>query len=102
MSFGVFLLVFVAGAASLALWLHLRFTRLTPDLRGAMLHLGASILACQLIAPIGSSLLTSTGYPALRVVSLPVISLPALVYALLSVIWVVSILQSSLRNGMLR
>ncbi len=102
MSFGVFALVFVAGGVLLALWVHLRFDRLAPaDLRGALLHLGGSFVACQLISPLGSSLLTSTGYPPLRVVALLGLSLPALVYALLSLIWVISNLQNNVR-GMLR
>ena len=103
MSFGVFAVVFVAGGALLALWVHLRFVRLAPaDLRGALLHLGGSFIACQLILPIGSSLVAATGYPVLRIVSLLVLSLPALVYALLSLIWVISNLQNNVRNGMLR
>ena len=102
MSFGVFALVFVSGAVLLALWVHLRFDRLAPgDLRGALLHLGGSVVACQLISPIGSSLLASTGYPPLRLVALLALSLPALVYALLSLIWVISSLQNNVR-GMLR
>jgi hypothetical protein len=101
-SFGVFALVFVAGGALLALWVHLRFTRLAPaDLRGALLHLGGSFIACQVALPFGSYLVEATGYPSLRVASLFLLSLPALVYALLSLIWVISNLQNSV-TGMLR
>ena len=102
MSFGVFALVFVAGGALLALWVNARFPRLAPAaLRGALLHLGGSFIACQLILPLGSSLVAETGYPSLRLASLLLLSLPALVYALLSLVWVISNLQNSV-TGMLR
>jgi hypothetical protein len=98
----VFAVVFVAGGALLALWVHVRFARLAPaDLRGALLHLAGSFIACQLILPAGSTLLAATGYPSLRIVSLLLLSLPALVYVLLSLIWVISSLQNNL-SGMLR
>jgi hypothetical protein len=68
----------------------------------AMLHLGLSMVACQLLSPAISSLLVGTGGPALRMVALLGVTLPALVYAILSVIWMIAQVQGTLRNGMMR
>jgi hypothetical protein len=102
-SFGIFALVFVAGASLLAFWVNVRLTKFVPsDLRGVMLHIGVSLVACQLLAPAISSLLVSTGSPVLRLVALIGVALPALTYALLSIIWVIGQVQGGLRNGMMR
>jgi hypothetical protein len=103
MSVGVFLLVFVMGAALVALWLNLRLVRFAPtDMRRATIHMGGSLIACQLVSPALSSLLVGTGSPVLRMVSLLCVALPALVYAILSVIWIILQVQGTLRNGMMR
>jgi hypothetical protein len=102
-SLGIFLLVFVTGAALLALWLNFRITRFAPaGTQRAMLHLGVSMVACQLLSPAISSLLVGTGSPVLRMVALLGVTLPALVYAILSVIWMIAQVQGTLRNGMMR
>jgi hypothetical protein len=102
-SLGIFLPVFVTGAASLALWLNFRMTRFVPaDMRRAMMHLGGSMVACQLLSPVVSAQLVGTGNSLLRMVALLGVTLPALVYAILSVIWMISQVQGTLRNGMMR
>jgi hypothetical protein len=100
---GIFLLVFVAAAAVLALWLNVRVTRFAPTtMRAATLHVGGSMVACQLISPAISSLLLDPGSPVLRMVSLLCVALPAMVYAVLSVIWIIVQAQGTLGKGMMR
>jgi hypothetical protein len=77
-------------------------TRFAPtNMRAATIHVGGSLVACQLLSPAISSLLLDPGSPALRMVSLFCVALPAMVYAVLSVIWIIVQLQGALRNGMM-
>jgi tellurite resistance protein TehA-like permease len=99
----MFVVLFFTAAVALALWTHQRMPSAAPrDLRTAMLHIGGSLIACQLVAPGAGKVFASTGDSLMRLVGLVGVSLPALVYALLSVIWLISLLQGTLRNGMLR
>jgi hypothetical protein len=103
MDTGTYAVLFVGGAAVLALWVHFRAGRFAPqDMRGALIHLGAALVVCQLFAPAVSAVVRSLDEPVLRVVSVMGVSLPALVYALLTTIWLISLLQATLRRGMLR
>jgi hypothetical protein len=94
---------FVTGAAALALWGFCRFDRFQPrHMRAAALHLGAALLVCQLLAPALGSLLGAANSDVLSLVSVMLVSLPALVYSMLATIWVIALIQSAVRSGMLR
>jgi hypothetical protein len=81
---GTYAIIFLVGACALALWFYYR------------------MVACQLLAPAVSALLRGTDIQVLRVVSVVGVSLPALVYAMLATIWVIALIQATLRSGMLR
>jgi hypothetical protein len=100
---GTYAVLFVGGAAALALWVYFRAERFAPqDMRRAAIHLGVALVVCQLFAPALSALITANGADILRLVTVIGVSLPALVYAMLTTIWVIALLQSMLRRGMLR
>jgi hypothetical protein len=95
--------VFVGGAAAIALWLFYRGERFEPrDLRAAALHLGAAFVVGQVLAPALGAILRATGSNVLSLISVMAVSLPALVYTMLAMIWVIVLIQSTLRSGMLR
>jgi hypothetical protein len=103
MSSGVFAILFVAAAASLAAWTNARYPRFAPrDLRGGMLHLGASLLACQVISPAVGSVLTGLAGTPTRLAFVLGIALPALSYAILSLIWMIALIQGAIGRGSLQ
>jgi hypothetical protein len=103
MSFGVFALLFFGGAGLLAAWISVRFRRWAPDtLRGALVHQGVSLVCCQLIIPLIASSVDVTSNAELRLAVLMLVALPAIVYAMMSLIWLISVIQSALHRGMLR
>jgi hypothetical protein len=93
MDTGVFLILFVAGAAALAAWIHVRAPRWAPtDLRGAGIHMLASMAASQLLAPLALRVAAGAGAAARLAVLLAVV-FPATVYTCLAVIWLLRVLQ---------
>jgi len=89
MSSSTFILALAAGAALLALWIHIRFPSLAPGRLGWTVgHCVAAFVLLQL----GSGFVGST--PALVGVFLFV--LPALTYALLCSIWMIVHAQATL------
>jgi hypothetical protein len=93
----VFAVCFLLGSGAVALWADLRFPELAPrTMRGTLLHVGAALLAGQLLAPIGIHFLT--GSPTLTLVALFALGFPALTYSLLVGIWVIKMLQSLMRG----
>ena len=103
MDTGTYAVLFVGGAAALALWVYFRAERFAPqDMRTAAIHLGAALVVCQLFAPALSALITANGADVLRLVTVIFVSLPALVYTMLTTVWVIALLQAMLRRGMLR
>jgi hypothetical protein len=100
---GTYAAVFVGGASAIALWMYYRGERFAPrDLRAAILHLGAAFVVCQVLAPALGAMLRSTNSDLLSLISVMAVSLPALVYTMLAVIWVIALIQSTLRSSMLR
>jgi hypothetical protein len=82
-----FLLLFVLGAAALAVWVAQRLPGLAPrSFRSASVHLGLALLVGSLLGPV---LRLVPGQPALPAVltALFAIALPALTYMLLAGMW---------------
>ena len=101
MSIGFLLACFALGAGAIALWVHVRFGagRLAPtNLRAALLHVGASIVVAQLAVPILMKLVLAEGSALLTLTAIFTIAFPALVYCLLASIWMIRVLQGSLRH----
>jgi hypothetical protein len=86
-----FLLLFVLGAAALAVWVALRLPRLAPpSFRWAWAHLGASLVVGAVLGPV---LHAVPGLPSRLSVlaALFGIALPALTYMLLAGMWLVQL-----------
>ena len=99
---GVYTLLFLAGAVSLALWAHVRVGRLAPGTaRSCLLHAGVALVLCRVISPIAGGLLTGTGRPELRFIAVIGVALPALTYAVLSFVWLILLMQGTMRRGTL-
>jgi hypothetical protein len=82
-----FLLLFVTGAATLALWVVLRLPRMAPrSVRAATVHIVAALLLGFVLGP---ALRLVPGQPAKLsvLVALFAIALPALTYMLLTGFW---------------
>lgn len=101
MSTGFLLLCVALGAGAIALWIQVRIGsgRLAPDnLRAALMHVGASIVVGQLAVPILMKILLAGDSPVLTLVAIFGVAFPALVYCLLASIWMIRMLQGSLRH----
>ena len=101
MSVQSFVLVEAVGAALLALWLVVRYPGSGPtSFRGALVHVGASMLVGRALAPI-TTLVVGSGVPAAAVLAALLVVLPGLVYIFLAWAWIVKLLQGAL-GGSLR
>jgi hypothetical protein len=99
MSIGVFLVFLALGAGAVALWVDVRMTRLAPsNLRSALFHVGASIVIGQLAVPLLTKLLLEGGSVAYSMVAIFAVGFPALTYCFLASIWIIKIVQGSLRH----
>jgi len=85
-------MVFVLGAATLAVWVAVCLPRIAPrSLRVAAAHLGAALLLSFLLAP---ALGLVPGLPSRLSVLIALfgIALPALIYMLLSGLWLLKLM----------
>jgi hypothetical protein len=92
-----FLMVLTLGAGVIALWINFRFPKLAPEgIWTAVIHVGAAILAGQVLLP-GLNLAVPDLTPVARALVITfMLGLPILVYALLASIWVIRIAQGAL------
>jgi len=101
-STGLYAVLFLSGAVSLALWVNTRAARFAPEkVRACLIHAGVALVACRLFSPIIGGMLTGTGRPELRFIAVIGVALPALTYALLSFVWLVLLIQGTMRRGTL-
>jgi hypothetical protein len=96
-----FVIAFLAGAATLAFWIDVRFRRFAPsDLRWAMAHLVAATIANEVLdASLGGFVASSL--PQGSLIAILGVILPLVVYAALAAIWVLRIAHRAL-SGHLR
>ena len=98
MSPQLYSVVFLLGALVLALWARARFPDLAPaGLRGALCHVGVTMIAGQLLTPIALHFLT--GSASIVLVGVFAVGLPALIYTLLAAIWLLQLLSQHLRGS---
>jgi hypothetical protein len=96
---GQFLVFIGVGAGAVALWLHTRFPRFTPkDTRDALLHVGVSLVIGYVAVPLLMKTIVVAGSPLSTLVAIFGVGFPALTYCLLASIWIIQILQGSLRH----
>ena len=97
MSSQLYSVVFLVGALALALWTRARFPHLAPaGLRGALIHVGVTMIAGQLLTPVALHLFTSSTSVLVGVFA---VALPALVYTLLAAVWLLQLLSDHLRGS---
>jgi hypothetical protein len=97
MSVTMFLVLFAVGGAALALWIDVRFPKLAPAaLRPALITVGISVLAAQLLVPPALQYLLGTGSWPLSLVGLFCLALPTLTFTFLAAIWVIKIFRGTL------
>jgi hypothetical protein len=90
MSHATFLCALMVGAALLALWVHARFPALAPDRLGrTMLHAAVAYMVLRFTIDMFDA-------TASTFASIFFLLLPALVYALLSMLWVLRLAQTAL------
>lgn len=92
-------LLITLGAAMLALWTDVRWSALAPRRSGVrVVHAVAALVAAQFLVPALMELVIPDGRSvALEMTALFVIFLPSLVYAFLSGIWLLKLLQRALQ-----
>ena len=99
MNLGMLLILIALGAGAIALWADVRLSRFTPkDLRQALMHVGASIVIAQLAVPLLMKTMLAAESPVAVLVAIFGVAFPALTYCLLASIWIIKILQGSLRH----
>ena len=99
MNLGLLLILIAFGAGAMALWFYVRLDRFTPkDMRQGLMHVGASIVIGQLAVPLLMKTIIAAGSPVATLVAIFVIAFPALTYCLLASIWIIKLLQGSLRH----
>lgn len=99
MSGSTFLIALTLGAGALALWINARFPNIAPsEIKSAVLHVGAALLVGQALVPLSSSLLPEMSTVARALIMIFLIGLPALVYSLLSSIWIIRLAQAAFRR----
>ncbi len=90
MSNSAFVFVLSVGSALLALWVHARFPKLAPEHVGkTLLHTGVAFALLRLMPGTAES-------PVIGLLTIVVLVVPALSYALLCSIWMLRHVQTAL------
>lgn len=101
MNIGILLLCIGLGAGAIALWTYVRIGsgRLAPgNVRHALIHVGVSLVIGQLLVPPLMKVALGGESVPLTLFAVFGIAFPALVYCLLASIWMITMLQGSLRH----
>jgi hypothetical protein len=87
-------LVYTVGAAALAMWVELRFGRLTPgSLKARFFHSALALATVQLAVPVMRLLVGEGKSVSHSLFALLYVFLPALIYAFLSSIWLLKLVS---------
>jgi hypothetical protein len=88
------------GAGAIALWIDVRFPRLSPqDLAKAVLHVAASV-AVVYGSGHAMQMLTSSDDPRVVLLGVFAIGFPSIVYCLLAGIWLIKLAQRMLSGNL--
>lgn len=96
----LFILCFGVACTALALWVDVRFESKRPaELRLALLHIVAAWCAAQFLVGPGMYALADSGRVLAGII---LVALPATVYCLLSMVWLMRLCAGALSSGGLR
>jgi hypothetical protein len=96
----LFLVCFGIAATVLAIWVDVRFESKRPaELRFAVLHVVAAWCTAQILVGPGMYALADSGHALAGVM---LVALPATVYCLLSIVWLMRLCAGALSSGGLR
>ncbi len=96
-SSGTYVVVLLFSSFALAVWVDVRWPQLMPkELRGTVLHVGASLLALQILVAAGLKI--GHGSPRIMLVTIVTFIVPALVYCLIAGIWVLKLAQGAISH----
>jgi hypothetical protein len=95
-----FLVALALGAGAIALWINNRFPGLAPGrMPIVMVHVGVAMVIGVALIPAIDSFVEASVSPLVRAIVITfVVGLPALIYALLTSIWVILIAQGAMRR----
>jgi|SRR5262245_17428450 len=94
-----FLVALALGAGAIALWINHRFPSLAPGrMVIAFVHVGVAMVIGMALVPAIDAFVEGNVSPLMRAILITfVVGLPALVYALLTSIWVIVIAQTAMK-----
>jgi|SRR5215211_7495502 len=100
MTVAQFLVALALGAGAIALWINHRFPGIAPGrIMTAMIHVGIAMVIGIAFVPAIDGFVETSVSPLTRAIIITfVVGLPALVYALLTSIWVILIAQGAMRR----
>jgi hypothetical protein len=94
-----FLVALALGAGAIALWINNRFPGLAPGrMVVAFIHVGIAMVIGMALVPAIDAFVEASVSPLMRAIVITfLVGLPALVYALLTSIWIIFIAQSAMK-----
>jgi hypothetical protein len=100
MTVSEFLIALALGAGAIALWINFRFPGLAPEkIRTIVIHIGVAMLIGMAVVPAVDELVSGSVSPLVRAIVITfLVGLPALIYALLTSIWVIVMAQGAMRR----
>jgi hypothetical protein len=93
-----FLVALALGAGAIALWINNRFPGLAPGrMVVAFIHVGIAMVIGMALVPAIDAFVEASVSPLMRAIVITfLVGLPALIYALLTSIWIIVIAQSAM------
>jgi hypothetical protein len=89
-----FIVASAVGAASIALWVEVRFPKLGPErIMGGLVHLLATTAAAQFLVPVALASATN------KLLAIFLVAIPALIYAFLTGIWIMKLARNAMGNA---
>jgi hypothetical protein len=94
-----FLVALALGAGAIALWINNRFPGLAPGrMVVAFIHVGIAMVIGMALVPAIDAVVEASVSPLMRAIVITfLVGLPALIYALLTSIWIIVIAQSAMK-----
>jgi hypothetical protein len=94
-----FLVALALGAGAIALWINNRFPGLAPGrMVVAFIHVGIAMVIGMALVPAIDAFVEASVSPLMRAIVITfLVGLPALIYALLTSIWIIFIAQSAMK-----